>query len=146
MARARKASVTTSNIMALVYGEQFTGKSTIAMQATLFKRADGKPCRVLFLDAEAGSIDDYLPELETLGVNLENLYIVYTQSLAEVTQYIDKIRNNEDFYELDEDGEETAELYSTGIYAAPLSLLLLAFNNYNIVSDQMLFITSLCIS
>ena len=110
MARARKASVTTSNIMALVYGEQFTGKSTIAMQATLFKRADGKPCRVLFLDAEAGSIDDYLPELETLGVNLENLYIVYTQSLAEVTQYIDKIRNNEDFYELDEDGEETDEV------------------------------------
>ncbi len=37
----------------------------------------------------------------------------------------------------------SAELYSTGIYAAPLSLLLLAFNNYNIVSHQMLFITSL---
>lgn len=35
-----------------------------------------------------------------------------------------------------------AELYSSGIYAAPLSLLLLAFNKYAIVSDQILLITS----
>lgn len=36
-----------------------------------------------------------------------------------------------------------AELYSSGIYAAPLSLLLLAFNKYAIFSDQILLITSL---
>ena len=36
-----------------------------------------------------------------------------------------------------------AELYSSGIYAAPLSLLLLAFNKYNLFGDQILLITSL---
>lgn len=37
----------------------------------------------------------------------------------------------------------SAELYSTGIYAAPLSLLLLALSKYTIVSYQILLITSL---
>ena len=107
MAKARKASVTQSKLGMIVYGEQFTGKSTMAMQLAYFNRPDGKPFRVLYLDPETGSIDDYLGELEENGVNLENIYIVYTQSLGEVRQYISKVKNNEDFYELDDDGEET---------------------------------------
>ena len=107
MAKARKASVTQSKLGILLYGEQFTGKSTMAMQLAYFKRPDGKPFRVLYLDPETGSIDDYLGDLEENGVNLENIYIVYTQSLGEVRQYIAKVKNNEDFYELDDNGEET---------------------------------------
>ena len=107
MAKARIASATQSKIGMLLYGEQFTGKSTMAMQFAYFKRPDGKPFRVLYLDPETGSIDDYLEELEQNGVNLGNIYIVYTQSLAEVEQYINKVKNHEDFYELDEDGNET---------------------------------------
>lgn len=107
MAKARKASVTQSKLGMILYGEQFTGKSTMAMQLAYFKRPDGKPFRVLYLDPETGSIDDYLGELEANGVNLENIYIVYTQSLGEVRQYIAKVKSGEDFYELDEDGEET---------------------------------------
>lgn len=107
MATARKASKTKSKLAMLLYGEQFTGKSTMAMQLAYFKRPDGKPFRILYLDPESGSIDDYLPELEDNGVNLDNIYIVYTQSLAEVRQFISKVKNNEDFYELDDDGEET---------------------------------------
>ena len=102
MAKARKASVTQSKLGMILYGEQFTGKSTMAMQ-----RPDGKPFRVLYLDPETGSIDDYLGDLEANGVNLENIYIVYTQSLGEVRQYIAKVKNGEDFYELDDDGDET---------------------------------------
>ena len=107
MAKARKASVTQSKLGMILYGEQFTGKSTMAMQLAYFKRPDGKPFRVLYLDPETGSIDDYLGELEANGVNLENIYIVYTQSLGEVRQYIAKVKNGEDFYELDDDGMET---------------------------------------
>ena len=107
MAKARKASVTQSKLGMILYGEQFTGKSTMAMQLAYFKRPDGKPFRVLYLDPETGSIDDYLGELEVNGVNLENIYIVYTQSLGEVRQYIAKVKNGEDFYELDDDGMET---------------------------------------
>lgn len=110
MATARKASATQSKLAMVLYGEQFTGKSTMAMQLSYFKRPDGKPFRILYLDPESGSIDDYLPELENNGVNLENIYIVYTQSLNEVRQYISKIKNNEDFYELDDDGNETDEV------------------------------------
>ncbi len=107
MAKARKASVTQSKLGMILYGEQFTGKSTMAMQLAYFKRPDGKPFRVLYLDPETGSIDDYLGELEKNGVNLDNIYIVYTQSLGEVRQYIAKVKNNEDFYELNDEGEET---------------------------------------
>lgn len=110
MATARSGSKTQSRLAMLIYGEQFTGKSTMAMQFAYFKRADGKPFRVLYIDPESGSIDDYLPELEENGVNLKNIYIVYTQSLGEVREYIRKAKNNEDFYELDEEGNETDEI------------------------------------
>lgn len=110
MAKARKASVTQSKLGMILYGEQFTGKSTMAMQLAYFKRPDGKPFRVLYLDPETGSIDDYLGDLEANGVDLNNIYIVYTQSLGEVRQYIAKVKNGEDFYELDDDGEETDEV------------------------------------
>lgn len=110
MAKARKASVTQSKLGMILYGEPFTGKSTMAMQLAYFKRPDGKPFRVLYLDPETGSIDDYLGDLEDNGVNLDNIYIVYTQSLGEVRQYIAKVKNGEDFYELDDDGEETDEV------------------------------------
>ena len=107
MAKARRASTTQSKLGMLLFGEQFTGKSTMAMQLAYFKRPDGKPFRVLYLDPESGSIDDYLGDLENNGVNLDNIYIVYTQSLAEVREYIAKVKNREDIYELDDDGNET---------------------------------------
>lgn len=110
MAKARKASVTQSKLMMILFGEPFTGKSTLASQLSYFKRPDGKPFRVLYLDPESGSIDDYLDDIEANGVNLDNIYIVYTQSLGEVRQYIAKVKNNEDFYELDDDGYETDDV------------------------------------
>ena len=111
MAKARKASVTQSKLGMILYGEPFTGKSTMAMQLAYFKRPDGKPFRILYLDPETGSIDDYLGELEANGVDLENIYIVYTQSLGEVRKYIAKVKNDEDLYVLDEEtGNETDEI------------------------------------
>ena len=110
MARARIASAIQSKVGALIYGEQFTGKSTLASEFVYFKRPDGKPFRILFLDAENGSIDDYIPNLEENGVDVRNLYIIYTQSLGEVGEYIAKVKNNDDFYMLDEDGKETDEV------------------------------------
>ena len=50
--------------MTIIYGEPFTGKSTLAMQLAYFKRPDGKPFRLLYLDSESGKINDYFPELE----------------------------------------------------------------------------------
>lgn len=110
MAKARIASEIQSKLGTLIFGEQFTGKSTLASQLAYFKRPDGKPFRVLYLDPESGSIDDYLGDLKANGVDIANIYIVYTQSLGEVRQYISKVKNNEDFPVLDDEGNETDDI------------------------------------
>lgn len=94
----------------IVFGKPFTGKSTLASQFAYFKREDGKPFRVLYIDPESGSIDDYLEGLQKNGVNLDNIYILYTQSLQEVREYIQMVKNNEDLPVLDEDGNPTDEI------------------------------------
>lgn len=107
MARARIATQTQSKLGMIVFGEEGTGKSSLALQLAYFKRPDGKPFRILYIDNENGSIDDFIDNLEADGVNTGNIYIVYTQSLGETRDYIKKVKNKEDFYELDENGDET---------------------------------------
>lgn len=110
MAVARQGNLVQSKIQMLVYGEPFTGKSTLASQFAYMKRPDEKPFRVLFLDAESGGLDDLMEDIQDNGIDLRNLYIVYTQSLAEVREYIKKAKEKEDFYILDEDGNETDDI------------------------------------
>lgn len=110
MARGRTASKIQKKLNFLCFGDTFTGKSTFASQFAYMHNEDGSPMRVLYIDAESGSIDNYLDDMEANGVDLRNIYILYTQSLGEVLDYIDKVKNNEDLYELDEDGSETDEV------------------------------------
>lgn len=110
MATSRKGGKVQSKIQMLLFGQQGCGKSTICSQLLYLKRPDGKPFRVLYLDPENGSIDDMLEDIEKDGINLDNLYIVYTQSLKEVNEYINKATNKEPFYELDEEGNETDDM------------------------------------
>ena len=107
MARGRIASKTKKKLNFLCFGDTFSGKSTFVSQFAYMHNEDGSPMRVLYIDAESGSIDMYLDEMEANGVQLENIYILYTQSLGEVLYYIEKVKNNDDFYELDENGDET---------------------------------------
>ena len=107
MARGRIASKTKKKLNFLCYGDTFSGKSTFVSQFAYMHNEDGSPMRVLFIDAESGSIDNYLDEMEDNGVDLRNIYILYTQSLGEVLDYVEKVKNNEDLYEINEDGEET---------------------------------------
>ena len=105
--KARKATTVKKKINMLLYGESFCGKSTFASQAAYLKNEDGSPMKILYVDAESGSVDNYLDEMENNNVNLDNLYIVYTQSLGEVLDCIRKVKDNEDFYEIDENGDES---------------------------------------
>lgn len=114
MARARKATQTQSKLQMILFGEEGTGKSTLALQLAYFKRPDGKPFRVLYIDNENGSIDDFIGGLEADGINTENIYIVYTQSLGETREYINKVKNKEDFHVLDDEGSETDEIVLDG--------------------------------
>lgn len=107
MALVRKAKQVQTKINTLLFGNPFCGKSTMALQSLLLKTPEGKPMKVLYIDAEIGSVDDYLGGLEDQGVNLDNLLLIYTQSIAEVNEYIKKATENDEFYEMDEDGNET---------------------------------------
>lgn len=111
MARARLGGAIKTKMGFLLYGKQGTWKSSLALQFAKMKREDGKPFRVLYLDAEAGSVDTYLEDYEEEGYDINNIYIVYTQSLEEVNEYISKVTKNEDMYVLDEEtGDETDDI------------------------------------
>ena len=110
MARARVASKVQKKLNFLCFGEPFTGKSTFALQFAYMHNEDGSPMKILYIDCESGGADVYLDELEENGVDLGNIYMVYTQSLGEVLDYIEKVKNREEFYMLDEEGEETDEV------------------------------------
>lgn len=110
MAQARKGGAVQSKINMILYGTLFSGKSTMGMQMAMLKRPDGKPFRLLVLDAEQGGVDDLMESLGEQGVNLDNIYVVYTQSLEEVNQYIKWATERADFPELDDEGNETDEI------------------------------------
>ena len=110
MARARKGGSIKQKMGFLIYGKQGSGKSSMAIDFARMKREDGKPFRLLYLDSESGSIDSYLEDLEKEGIDVNNIYIVYTQSLSEVNSYIKKVTNGEDLYELDDNGDETDDV------------------------------------
>lgn len=110
MAQARKASKVNKKINMFVYGEPFTGKTTLGIQLAKLHDENGQPMRVLVLDSEAGGCEFAIEELENEGINLENIYVVYTQSLEEVTHYIKLVTDNKDIYELDEEGNETDQI------------------------------------
>lgn len=111
MATGRGGNKIKSKLGFLVYGEQGTWKSSLCLEFMKMKREDGKPFRVLYIDAEQGSIDDYLDDYADEGYDLRNIYIVYTQSLSEVKDFIKKAKEDEDFYNFDDDGNETDEVY-----------------------------------
>ena len=110
MARARNGGSVKPKLNILAYGPTGAGKSTLLLQMAYFKREDGTPWRILFLDHESGGADEVIEELENNGIDTRNIYIVYTQSIKETKDYINKVRDHEPFYELDEYGEETDEI------------------------------------
>lgn len=108
--KGRKATQSKKKLNMILYGATFTGKSTLASQLAYFKNEDGSPFKVLYIDAETGGIDNYIDEMEANGADLNNIYIIYTQSLTEVRQCISRVKNHEVFYEFDDEGNETDEI------------------------------------
>lgn len=111
MAKGRKGGNIQKLISILAYGEQGTWKSSIGAEAMALKRPDGKPMRVLFVDSEFGGLDTALEEkaLE-YGFNLDNAWVVYTESYTEIMGLLDKAKNKEPFYTYDDEGNETLEI------------------------------------
>lgn len=110
MARARNGGSVKPKLNILAYGPTGAGKSTILLNMAYFKREDGTPWRILFVDNESGGADEAIDDLQKNGIDTRNIYIVYTQSVKETKDYINKVRDREPFYELDEYGDETDEI------------------------------------
>jgi hypothetical protein len=110
MARARNGGSVKPKLNILAYGPTGAGKSTILLNMAYFKREDGTPWRILFIDNESGGADEAIDELQKNGIDTRNIYIVYTQSVKETKDYINKVRDHEPFYELDEYGDETDDI------------------------------------
>jgi hypothetical protein len=68
MATVRTANAAQSRINMVLYGGHGAGKSTYALGAAYLKREDGKPFRILYIDNEMGSVDDYVSDLEENGI------------------------------------------------------------------------------
>ena len=110
MARARNGGSVKPKLNILAYGPTGAGKSTILLNMAYFKREDGTPWRILLIDNESGGADEAIDDLEKNGIDTRNIYIVYTQSVKETKDYINKVRDHEPFYELDEYGDETDDI------------------------------------
>lgn len=110
MARARSGGSVKPKLNIMAYGPTGSGKSTILLQMAYFKREDGTPWRILLIDNESGGADEVVEELERNGIDTRNIYIIYTQSIKETKDYINKVRDHEPFYELDDCGEETDDV------------------------------------
>ena len=110
MARARSGGSVKPKLNIMAYGPTGSGKSTILLQMAYFKREEGTPWRILLIDNESGGADEVVEELERNGIDTRNIYIIYTQSIKETKDYINKVRDHEPFYELDDCGEETDDV------------------------------------
>ena len=90
MAKGRKAKQAKTKLNMIIYGDTFTGKTTLASQIAYFKRDDGKPFRVLYIDAESGGLDSYLDEMESNGINLDNIYILYIEKTVHFRMFFNQ--------------------------------------------------------
>lgn len=111
MALGRKGTAIQKTLSMLLFGEQGCRKSSISAEAIALTKPDGKPMRVLFIDSEFGGLDEVLEmKSEQYDVDLENTYVIYTESYSEIMGILDMVKNNEDFYYYDEDGTIGDEL------------------------------------
>ncbi|GED73053.1 hypothetical protein BRE01_67550 [Brevibacillus reuszeri] len=136
MAKAKSGSVVKKGLKFFLYGEQGTWKSSFALAMAKMKSELGKPLRVLYIDCETGSVDNYLEDLESEGVDLNNILLVYTTSYTEVEEWATKAMDNEDLYIEDEDGNEVVALDAEG---NPFRADVIIVDGITVISDNVKF-------
>lgn len=93
MAQARRGGQIQSKLGFLIYGDKGTWKSSLAAQLGDMKNEAGEPMKVLYIDTENGSIDDLLNYKAAEGVDVSNIYVVYSTSLEEVKEIIKQAKD-----------------------------------------------------
>ena len=93
MAQARRGSQIQSKLGFLIYGDKGTWKSSLAAQLGDMKNEAGEPMKVLYIDTENGSIDDLLNYKASQGIDVSNIYVVYSTSLEEVKEIVKQAKD-----------------------------------------------------
>ena len=93
MAQARRGGQIQSKLGFLIYGDKGTWKSSLAAQLGDMKNEAGEPMKVLYIDTENGSIDDLLNYKASRGIDVSNIYVVYSTSLEEVKEIVKQAKD-----------------------------------------------------
>ena len=93
MAQARRGGQIQSKLGFLIYGDKGTWKSSLAAQLGDMKNEAGEPMKVLYIDTENGSIDDLLNYKASEGIDVSNVYVVYSTSLEEVKEIVKQAKD-----------------------------------------------------
>jgi hypothetical protein len=106
LATARKGSAVKKGLKFFIYGSYGTWKSSFALDFIRMKNENGNPLKVLFIDCETGSVDNYIEDYqEKYNIDPENILMVYTTSYQEVEEYALTAINNEPIFIEDENGD-----------------------------------------
>lgn len=93
MAQIRRGGQVQSKLAFLIYGDKGTWKSSLALEFAKMNNEKGEPMKVLYIDTEEGSIDDYLNGLAADGVDINNIYVLKTKTFNETLDLVKQARN-----------------------------------------------------
>ena len=93
MAQARRGGQIQSKLGFLIYGNKGTWKSSLAAELGDMFNEKGEKMKVLYIDTENGSIDDLLNQKAAEGIDVSNIYVVYTTSFEEVADFVKQAKS-----------------------------------------------------
>lgn len=88
MAQIRRGGQIQSKLAFLIYGDKGTWKSSLALEFAKMRNEKGEPMRVLYIDTEESSIDDYLDNLVAEGIDINNIIVAKTKSFEETLNLV----------------------------------------------------------
>ncbi|MED3562391.1 hypothetical protein [Bacillus xiapuensis] len=136
MAKAKRGSAVKKGLKFFNFGEAGTWKSSFGLDFMKMKNEEGNPLRVLYIDCETGSVDNYLEDLEDQGIDLNNLLLIYTSSYAEVEEWATKAMNEDELLIENEDGELEEALDAEG---NPFVADVIIVDGITVISDNVKF-------
>lgn len=92
MAQIRRGGQVQSKLAFLIYGDKGTWKSSLALEFAKMKNEKGEPMKVLYIDTEEGSVDDYLPNLTAQGIDIDNIFVIKTKTFAETLDLVKQLK------------------------------------------------------
>ena len=93
MAQIRRGGQIQSKLAFLIYGDKGTWKSSLALELAKMKNEKGDPMKVLYIDTEEGSIDDYLDGLASEGIDIDNIIVAKTKSFEETLNLVKQAKD-----------------------------------------------------